>query len=178
MNLSARLDQARKEREMGLAPDLGRDKTDLRFKDEDGQAYDGQELRTGSPLTPQRWEAVRNRREGNELPNWNPHRANETNRVFGDDDIIDLRDPPPTSALPPHESSEGFRMPAWAPDGTAVYQAPTEGPALPATDTCPRCGGPARVEVVDLKGNGAQLGCDACNIIWDVETTRANSGLF
>jgi hypothetical protein len=180
MNLSSRLDQARKKREEGLAPELGRDKFDLRFQMEGEQAYEGQEIKTGDELTPEHWDAIRNRRDGNDLPRWNPRRANPETTALDENDIIDLREPLPVVEPPAHEAEEGFAMPTWAPDGTDVYQAPTEQDASHPSERCPSCGADARVEVVDLLGGKARLGCDNCGANWETETARrrTRSGLL
>jgi hypothetical protein len=175
MNLSSRLDEARKKREAGLAPEVGHDKFDLRFQVEGEQVYEGQELRTGDELTPDTWDAIRNRRDGNDLPRWNPKRANPETTALPDDDLIDLRPTPPELDLPAHEAEEGFAMPAWAPEGTDVYQAPSEHEGHHPKESCPNCGAEARVEVVDLLGGKARLGCDRCGASWETQTARRRS---
>lgn len=90
LNLSARLDRARAEREAGLAPDPGRTHWDLRFHDEDGRAYEGRGLRTGEQLTAEQWTA---RSDVAELPTWT-RRVREAQ----DGPLIDLTDRDASSA--------------------------------------------------------------------------------
>lgn len=87
LNLSARLDRARAQREAGLAPDPGRTEWDLRFQDEEGQAYDGHGIRTGEQLSAEQWSA---RAEVADLPTWRRLRFDARSET-----AIDLTDPTP-----------------------------------------------------------------------------------
>lgn len=77
MNLSQRLDQARRQREHGPATTVAERDYRLRLARED-RTYDGTDLRTGERLTEERWQALRgDAQPGGGLPAWNPDRANE-----------------------------------------------------------------------------------------------------
>jgi hypothetical protein len=67
MNLSERLDAARRQRQNGLAPDLHEEAYLLRSTVE-GQRYDGTDVRSGEAMDADRWEAVRAERTGMALP--------------------------------------------------------------------------------------------------------------
>jgi len=67
MNLSERLDAARRQRQHGLAPDLQEEAYVLRSAVE-GQRYDGTDVRSGEAMDPDRWERVRAERAGMALP--------------------------------------------------------------------------------------------------------------
>ncbi|GIU84597.1 MAG: hypothetical protein KatS3mg008_1372 [Acidimicrobiales bacterium] len=67
MSLSERLARARQEREgRGGSGYL------LRFAVEEGRHFDGRDLRTGEPLTPERLEELRRRQGMIRLPKWRP----------------------------------------------------------------------------------------------------------
>src|SRR5690606_17679584 len=67
MNLSERLDAARRQRQHGLAPDLQEEGYVLRSAVE-GQRYDGTDVRSGEAMDPDRWATVRAERAGMALP--------------------------------------------------------------------------------------------------------------
>lgn len=67
MNLSERLDAARRQRSFGLAPDLQEEGYVLRGAVEQ-RTYDGTDLRSGEEMDPDKWEQVRSQRAGMELP--------------------------------------------------------------------------------------------------------------
>jgi hypothetical protein len=67
MNLSERLDEARRKRDLGIAADLTQEGYVLRATVE-GHLYDGRDLRSGEAMDPQRWDEVRSQRAGMELP--------------------------------------------------------------------------------------------------------------
>lgn len=58
MNLSERLDAARRRREQGAAPEPDGTGYTLRARIE-GQGYDGRDVRTGEAMTAERWERRR-----------------------------------------------------------------------------------------------------------------------
>lgn len=125
LNLSARLDRARAQREAGLAPDPGRTEWDLRFLDEEGQSYEGRGIRTGEELTAEQWGA---RAEITELPTWREQRFD-----VRADAVLDLTDdasPAPGSDLGPVCPSCGHNA--------DIETIDLEGAS--ARYGCPRCG--------------------------------------
>lgn len=85
MNLSERLDSARRKRELGFAPDLDERAYVLRGRVE-GQTYDGRELRTGAVMDSDRWEELQAARRGMELP-----------KLYGDGEYEDEGEEHPVS---------------------------------------------------------------------------------
>lgn len=163
MNLSARLDAARRQREQGKAKPLEPHPLDLRYTVE-GQAYDGHELRTGEELTPERWEERLRRDQA--LPPWKPRGGVGPARGEGEP-VIDLTQPPPEPPPPPGTAIE---LPPWArQDEERIPTTPDLRPA-PDEGACVNCGGEPRVDVLDMVSGVAHLECTSCGFTWQAST--------
>ena len=86
MNLSQRLDAARRQRDLRPGDE---DTYVLRMR-HDATTYDGRDLRTGSELSDADWEA-RRRLDTEGLPTWQPGQPTGPSFAELDDPIIDLR---------------------------------------------------------------------------------------
>ena len=173
MNLSQRLDAAKKARRQGEAP--SEDRQGLLRMTVDDRTYDGTDVRTGAELTTDDWHDREQDAEtyGPKLPSWNPNRANadlaedewvaEAPDTDETAEVIDLTRPTP----PSEPSDDGFQMPGWAGDAQ-IYQA--DGITKPATPAdaipCPSCGGTAELKHLDLLNNKADLECEQCGLLW------------
>lgn len=192
MNLSERLDEARRKRERGEVSDEARSPFDLRMTIDD-RVYDGTDLRDGSELTAEQW----NERRSDEkpvlgLPPWKPTRANRDVEPSWEPE----RSSPAAEADPPHDpapappakvvpmrtgrsTDSGFGLPAWA-EGAKVYTPLVQGPTPPrgedpaVVSSCTNCGGAGRVEHLDLLADTARLECDTCGFRW-IEAASAHS---
>ena len=182
MNLSQRLDAARKDRTSepdrataGSHADGSDDieQAELLRMTIDDRTYDGTDLKTGRHITSDDWQERAVDPE-QRLPSWNPNRANyelEKNDWSLDDEV---REPTaeagaevihltPASPL----SDEGLELPAWA-AGVSVYD-PGQRADRPESDKsaiCPSCGGPPELKHLDLLADKADLECRSCGLRW------------
>lgn len=163
MNLSARLDAARRQREQGKAPQVDRHPLDLRYT-VDGQTYDGRELRTGEELTPERWEEKRQQEQG--LPPWRP----DAQPGPSIDDVAPLIDLTRPTAVPPGPPGPDIELPAWARQDDVTIPPPPEVAPDPSAGTCANCGGEPRVDVLDIVSGTAHLECTGCGFRWEATT--------
>lgn len=167
MNLSARLDAARRQREEGQGPKLDPHPLDLRYVSE-GQTYDGREIRTGEELTPERWEELRRRDEA--LPAWKRHDEQPAETFADSAPLIDLtRVGPAPAAEPGTDDGPAIELPAWA-DGDAVVVPSTPTPPPADSGACVNCGGEPRVDVLDMLSGVAHLECTGCGFKWEAPT--------
>lgn len=154
MNLSARLDEARKRRATAAERDA-KHPLDLRYSGLEGQHYAGREIRTGETLDEEAW---RNRRAEpvDGLPRWNPRRAG---RLEPDTsaDVIDLTTRAGSSAI---------ELPQWARDAD-LYGGPPRQVESVDSSACVNCGGEPRVDVLDLLNGVASVECRSCGFRWD-----------
>ncbi len=192
MNLSERLDEARRKRARGEVADGGRSPFDLRMAVDD-RTYDGTDVRDGSELTTDTWSERRSvEPEGGGLPPWNPSRANREVAVRWQAEASASPPAPPRSEDPaPCEASTvvpirpaasadtGFGLPAWA-GGAQVYRPLVSGPTPPQDEdragvsSCTNCGSVGRVEHLDLLEDVARLECETCGFRW-IEAASAHS---
>jgi hypothetical protein len=168
MNLSSRLDAARRQREQGQAKGLDPHPLDLRYVAKEGQTYDGTELRTGEELTPEKWEELRRRDEA--LPTWK--RETRGGESFADSaDLIDLTQVGPAQAPPPPPPGPEIELPVWARDEAIVVpSAPEPRPRDAGSGSCANCGGEPRVDVLDMLSGVAHLECTGCGFKWQAAT--------
>lgn len=172
MNLSSRLDAARRRREQGEADDLDRHPLDLRYATEEGQIYDGRALRTGEELTPDKWEELRD--TGEKLPRWTPAAGSS----FTDSEaLIDLTDvgpapePPPAAAAPlPSSGDPAIDLPKWAGEKPLEVTPELTAAADHTAGTCPNCAGDPRVDLFDMVAGIARLECTRCGFKWRAVT--------
>jgi hypothetical protein len=168
MNLSSRLDAARRQREQAGAKKRDPHPLDLRFVAEEGQTYDGRELRTGEELTPEKWEELRRRDE--ELPVWKPKPP--PGQSFEDSaSLIDLTDVRPAAAPPAPEGAD-IELPPWARQDNVTIPPPATPTPDPSAGSCVNCGGEPRVDVLDMLSGVAYLECTGCGFKWQATTER------
>jgi hypothetical protein len=171
MNLSSRLDEARRRREQGEVDKVDRHPLDLRYATEEGQTYDGRALRTGEELTADRWAELRDGRD-HQLPTWTP----EPGSSFADSaGLIDLTDvgpavAPPETAPLPTSSEPAIELPKWANEKPLDIDPAATSPAGRATGSCVNCGGDPRVDVFDMVSGIAHLECTGCGFKWQAVT--------
>ena len=138
---------ARRQREQAGAKKREPHPLDLRFVAEEGQTYDGRELRTGEELTPEKWEELRRRDEG--LPAWKPKPP--PGQSFEDSaSLIDLTEVRPAAADPAPPAGADIELPPWARQDDVTIPPPATPTPDPAAGTCVNCGGEPRVAAIYL----------------------------
>ncbi len=193
MNLSERLDAARRARSKGEIADkevpdaatsgdaAGRgDPAPLLRMTIDDRTYDGTDLRTGEPLTSEDW---REREDDptRRLPSWNPNRANgnpRDDRQHIDDPVASLSIDNECEAEVIHLAAaepsvdDGLELPPWANDTTPYTPGQaTTGPEPNASSGCPSCGDLADLTYLDLIADKADLKCTGCGLQWSESAT-------
>ncbi len=96
MNLSERLDKAKRKRDDGAAPSVSTDPAvNLRMRVED-RTYDGTDLRDGKEMTEDRWEQRKAALDGHPLPVWGATAEDEEDLwqldLTGETPVVDLED--------------------------------------------------------------------------------------
>jgi hypothetical protein len=154
MNLSSRLEAARRQREQATA------------SPPDGATLD---LRSTANSTGNR---------GQGLPTWRPDPVASPSFDQAPP-IVDLTRRDTSAPLPaPAPAPDSFaadviELPSWAQERPTLSPAPAPVPDTPVDpNACTNCGGESRVDVLDLLGGIAHLECTKCGLKWQAPTAR------